>query len=40
MYISLFLLVVFFVLNTSIISEKVSEKVKTIEKKGFKKKKG
>ncbi|MBP5684397.1 MAG: undecaprenyl/decaprenyl-phosphate alpha-N-acetylglucosaminyl 1-phosphate transferase, partial [Bacilli bacterium] len=37
-YVSLFLLVVFFVLNTSIISEKVSEKVKNIERKGFKKK--
>ncbi len=37
-YVTLFLLVLFFVLNTSIISEKVSEKVKNIEKKGFKRK--
>ena len=37
-YIILFVLVLFFVLNTSIISEKMSEKVKDIEKRGFKRK--
>lgn len=37
-YIILFLMVLAFVLNTSIISESVSEKVKKIEKKGFRKK--
>ena len=37
-YIILFVLVLFFVLNTSIISEKMSNKVKSIEKRGFKRK--